>query len=93
MQCTHSRSHLNMPITTLELQSESETAIIAHSFPLAASGIIANIIAIAMPPKVLLVGSLLRVHNGFHANIIKTIWLKQVDDIESILHILASIAN
>ena len=80
-------------IITLEFDCKTETTIITSTFPLQISGIIADIITIAMPSNILSLGIFLRIEYRFHSYIIETVRFKKIDNIEPIFYILPRISN
>ena len=75
----------------LKLDSERKTTIKASIFSFQICRIVTNIIPITIPSDIFCTGILLRIKKRFHTNIIQAVRFEQVDYVESILYILASV--
>lgn len=78
---------------TLKFDCKWKTTVKATVFSLKIRCVITNIVTISVPSNVFCCSIFLWIKERFHSDIIKTVRLKKINDIESILHIFSGVSN
>ena len=71
-------------VVMVELDAEGQGVVVASYLLLDRVLVVADVLSCSLPSSSIDLGVFLRVDQGLHPMVIKTIWLQQVDDVESI---------
>ena len=91
VQYTLYRNHLYWQKYTLKSKREAKIAIISSKFSLHIIGIVAYISTFSNPSHASRQSSSFRINEWFHSNVIETVWLEKIDDVEAILYVFTSV--